>query len=68
MSEPVNSQPVSRVPVIETRGLGKVYSPGTQAEVVALRGVDLRIDHGEFVAIMGPSGSASSQIAPSPAG
>ena len=43
------------VAVIETRGLGKVYSPGTEAEVVALRGVELRIDRGEFVAIMGPS-------------
>ena len=32
------------VPVIHTHGLGKVYSAGTEAEVVALRGVDLRID------------------------
>ncbi|MEO6227806.1 MAG: ABC transporter ATP-binding protein [Thermomonas sp.] len=50
------------VPVIRTTGLGKVYSAGTEAEVVALTGVDLNIGRGEFVAIMGPSGSGKSTL------
>lgn len=46
-------------PIIELHGVTKVYGTG-QAAVHALRGVDLRIDKGEFVAVMGPSGSGKS--------
>ena len=45
--------------VVELRAVTKTYGSG-QAAVHALRGVDLRIDHGEFVAVMGPSGSGKS--------
>jgi putative ABC transport system ATP-binding protein len=45
--------------LIEFRGVTKVYGKG-QASMQALQGIDLRINEGEFVAIMGPSGSGKS--------
>jgi putative ABC transport system ATP-binding protein len=45
--------------LIVFRGVTKVYGEG-HASVQALRGIDLRIEEGEFVAIMGPSGSGKS--------
>jgi putative ABC transport system ATP-binding protein len=45
--------------LIELRGVTKVYGRG-ESEVRALAGVDMRIEQGEFVAVMGPSGSGKS--------
>lgn len=47
--------------VIATSNLWKTYIMGDQ-EVHALRGVNLRIRHNEYVAIMGPSGSGKSTL------
>jgi len=47
--------------VIETRGLGRHYRMGDSV-VHALRDVDIRIERGEYAAIMGPSGSGKSTL------
>jgi len=46
---------------IETHGLTMVFRSG-RMEVVALRSVDLRVEPGEFVAVMGPSGCGKSTL------
>jgi putative ABC transport system ATP-binding protein len=48
-------------PVIELRGVTRIYSSG-RLEVAALRGVDLDIWQGDFLAIAGPSGSGKSTL------
>lgn len=48
-------------PLISARGVTKTYRTG-DVEVRALAGVDLDIDAGEFLVIMGPSGNGKSTL------
>ncbi|MBL8636692.1 MAG: ABC transporter ATP-binding protein [Myxococcales bacterium] len=55
------SQPAAPPPVIDIRAVSKVYRT-SDVEVHALRSVDLTIQRGELVAIMGQSGSGKSTL------
>ena len=55
----IASTQAETTPLIALRNVTKVYGAG-QAAVWALAGIDLRIDQGDFVAIMGHSGSGKS--------
>lgn len=48
--------------VICTQDIWKTYDMGSEQQVHALRGANLRINHNEYVAIMGPSGSGKSTL------
>ena len=47
--------------LIDIKNLVKDYQMGSQ-DVAALRGIDLRVQQNEFLAIMGPSGSGKSTL------
>src|SRR5258707_11411514 len=59
-------QPVVSAPpescMISTVDLWKTYDMGSEQQVHALRGVNIRIHRSEYVAIMGPSGSGKSTL------
>ncbi|MFK7864298.1 MAG: MacB family efflux pump subunit [Pseudohongiellaceae bacterium] len=49
-------------PIIELRQITRTFVTGGGVEVKALRGIDLKIHMGEFVAIVGQSGSGKSTM------
>src|SRR4051812_7364501 len=48
--------------MLEIKGIRKTFNPGTVNEVRALQGVDLTIDEGSFVIVLGMNGSGKSTL------
>lgn len=48
--------------IVEIKNLSKKYSNSKNVEVMALRHVNLNIEKGKFVAVVGPSGSGKSTL------
>src|SRR4030095_12890259 len=49
-------------PMLQIQGAFKTFHAGTPNEVRALRGIDLTIDEGSFVVVIGTNGSGKSTL------
>src|SRR5712672_3822848 len=61
MRQPISTRPATST-IIKVEDLWKTYDMGSEQQVHALRGVNIRIQRSEYVAIMGPSGSGKSTL------
>ena len=64
MSIPIaqdQDQPISAPPAVLLQGIVKRYPVG-DSEIEVLHGISLRVEQGEFVAIVGPSGSGKTSL------
>lgn len=62
-----NGAPLSRrkgknMPIIQTKGLTHIYSPNTPFSKTAVDNVDLTIEKGEFIGVIGHTGSGKSTL------
>ena len=48
--------------MLDLQGLVKTFHPGTENEVRALQGVDLLVEEGSFVVVIGTNGSGKSTL------
>jgi putative ABC transport system ATP-binding protein len=61
MHAPIATGTAERLPILTARDVFKTYRTGTH-DVPALRGVDLDIQRGELVTVMGPSGHGKTTL------
>lgn len=53
----------SKAPLLDLKGISKIYAPTLESSVHALVDIDLAVAHGDFATITGKSGSGKSTLA-----
>ncbi len=58
----MQSQSASPTNVIVAQGINKIFNPGADEEIFALKDINLEVKSGEFVSLIGPSGCGKSTL------